>query len=224
MRVGLHGEIHAAARRPQVSGRRGRPKAVARGELQVARAFLRGSVQVVVAGDAQLATSRDERVRQLMALHVRYADGSVASVVCVGSARVRLRADEIGKHVRRAPARIAERAPMLEVLRLPARVDHPVDRARAAQRASLRQVDAPAVHVRLGVGGELPREPRVSHRLPVSDGDVDPGIAVLRPGFQEQHRGLAVGGKAVREHAPGRAGADDDVVEAACAHVWLSGG
>ena len=42
---------------------------------------------------------------------------------------------------------------------------------------------------------------------------MDPRIAVLAAGFEQQHGGLAVGGQPVGQHAAGRAGADDDEIE-----------
>ena len=44
-------------------------------------------------------------------------------------------------------------------------------------------------------------------------GNVDPRIAILAAGFQQQHGGLAIGGQPVGQHAAGRTGADDDEVE-----------
>jgi hypothetical protein len=49
--------------------------------------------------------------------------------------------------------------------------------------------------------------------LAVAERHVDPGIRIARPGFEEQHGRAAIRGEAVREHAAGGPGADDDVVE-----------
>ena len=47
-------------------------------------------------------------------------------------------------------------------------------------------------------------------------GNVDPRIAILAAGFQQQHRGLAVSGQAIGQHAAGRTGADDNEIELLC--------
>ena len=47
-------------------------------------------------------------------------------------------------------------------------------------------------------------------------GYVDPRIAILAAGFEQQDGGLAIGGQAIGEHAAGRTGADDDEVEFLC--------
>jgi hypothetical protein len=54
-------------------------------------------------------------------------------------------------------------------------------------------------------------------------GNVDPRIAVVAAGFQQQHAGPGIGAQAIGEHAAGRAGADDDeVVFSAGGHGALS--
>src|SRR5699024_12388879 len=58
----------------------------------------------------------------------------------------------------------------------------------AAQRLAARPVDAPAHHVRVRVGLELPVDLRIPHRLAVADGQVDPERAVLGACLQQTDR------------------------------------
>jgi hypothetical protein len=41
---------------------------------------------------------------------------------------------------------------------------------------------------------------------------MDPEVVVFAAGFQQHHAGIAISRKPVGEHAPRRAGTDDDVV------------
>ena len=66
------------------------------------------------------------------------------------AARLILGALEVGEDVVVAPPRIAELAPMVEVLLLAADVDQAVDRGRAAEHLAARPGDAAAVQARLG--------------------------------------------------------------------------
>jgi hypothetical protein len=50
---------------------------------------------------------------------------------------------------------------------------------------------------------------------------MDPRIGVLRAGLEQQHRIPAVRAQAVGEHASGRAGTDNDVVELVCAVIGM---
>ena len=58
-----------------------------------------------------------------------------------------------------------------------------------------------------------PVDPAVGEQLAVAERDVDPEMAVVPAGLEQQHAMAARGGQAVGQHAAGGAGADDDVVE-----------
>ena len=60
MRIGNDFEIRAPARLAQVADRGRAAAAVARGELEIARAFLRRAIEIVVAREARLLRGRDE--------------------------------------------------------------------------------------------------------------------------------------------------------------------
>jgi hypothetical protein len=197
--------------------------ALVRGELVVAGAFLRGAVEVAGARHADLLRAVDEGLDQLVLRgNVRNLQRSAAAVEGVGAALVALGLDEVGQHVVVAPAGVAQRGPMVVVLALAADVDEAVDRAGAAQRLAARPVDAPAVHVGVGVGLEAPVIGGAPHRLAVADGQVNPQRPIGRAGFEQQHARGRVFAQARRQHAAGGTGADDDVVERFIRHATRS--
>src|SRR5260370_38065192 len=81
---------------------------------------------------------------------------------------------------------------------------------------TLQRLDDAAI-VELGLGLALiePVESGVLEQLAVAQGDVDPGMAVLAAGLEQQHAMRAGRREPVGEHAARRAAADDHVVEAA---------
>ena len=65
----------------------------------------------------------------------------------------------------------------------------------------------------LGRAVEHPVDARIGERLGVADGDVDPRVAVLDAGFQQQHAVASGFRKAAGDGAARRTGAGDDEVE-----------
>ena len=131
----------------------------------------------------------------------------------VCAALLMLGAPEIGQHVGKAPAGIAELAPMIEVRVLSADIKEPVDRARAAQHLAARLNDLAVVELGLRLRGIEPIERLAREQLAVAERNVNPDVAVASAGFQEQHAVASRRGEAIGENAAGRARADDDVVE-----------
>src|SRR5262245_13829103 len=80
---------------------------------------------------------------------------------------------KIGQHVRIAPTRIAELAPVVVILGLAA-VEQAVDRARSAQHFPARLLDPAIVEARLRLGLEHPVDALIEHGAPVAARDVDP--------------------------------------------------
>ena len=216
-RLGRDAQVAPALRRLEVGLGRAAAPALVRGELVVAGACLLGAVEVVGALHAQradLLRAFDEGLDQLvLRADVRDLERAVRAVEGVRAALVAFGPDEVGQHVVVAPARVAERGPVVVVLALAADVDQAVDRAGAAQRLAARPVDAPAVHVRVRVGLEAPVVGGAPHRLAVADGQVDPQRVVGRPRLQQQHPRRRVFAEPPGQHAAGRAGAHDDVIE-----------
>ena len=139
--------------------------------------------------------------------------GPSAAVVFVRPALLVLGLLEIGQHVVIAPAGIAALAPAIVILVLAPHIQQAVDRARTAEHFSARLEYLPAVQSRLRLGLVHPVDGFFLEQFSVAERDVDPEIAILRSGLQQQHGMFAVGAQAIGEHTSGRAGADDDVVE-----------
>ena len=197
-------------------------------DVEVAAALVVAVVEVVDLGNAGLGGRVAEGVEDLPAdarlLDAPFAAARVHLVEGTRLEGVRLQRPlvlvllEVGQHVVPGPAGIAHLAPQVVVARLAAHVDHAVDRGAAAQHLAARIVEAAAVEARLRRGLEAPVGARIAHQVEVADGDVDPVVVVLAAGFQQQHARLGIGGQAVGQQAPGRAGADDDVVVGFCRH------
>ena len=117
----------------------------------------------------------------------RHRERPADAVQVVLAALLVLGAAEIRQHVVEAPARIAELAPVVEVLGLSADVEQPVDRRGAAHHLAARLDDRAAAELGLGLGIVEPVVARVGEQLGVADRHVDPEIAVLAAGFEQQH-------------------------------------
>ncbi len=106
--------------------------------------------------------------------------------------------------------------PALEVHRVAALEDHPVDRAAAAEDLAARVVDPPVVHVRLGIGLVLPVVEPVADRERQRRGHVHQRVeaGVRVPRLEDEHRRARVRAQPVGQRTARRATADDDVVVA----------
>jgi hypothetical protein len=212
-RVGRHDEVGSLHRGAQIRDRGAAPQPAPRRALVVAQSLLTRTVEVVVARDAYRLPRREECVPERVPVpDVRYRQRPPRTVPFVLAARLIFRLAKVRQALRVAPPGIAEVAPVVEVLALPADVDQTVDRAGAAEDTPSRNLDVPVVHPRLRLGLEHPVDLAVEHDLAETDRHVDPGIAVAPAGLEEQHAMRAGLGQAVGQHAPGRARADDDVV------------
>ena len=151
--------------------------------------------------------------------HVGDAERPADAMIVVGAALLVLGALEIGQHVLVRPADIAELAPDVVVLGLPAHVEQAVDGAGAAEHAAARPGDDAAVQMRLGPGAELPRNRRIGEVAVVAGRNVDPGVAVAPAGFDQGYLDGRVLAQPVGQHAACRARADNDVVEGCASHA-----
>src|SRR5262245_33630307 len=221
--MGVHREVLAAHRRMQIAARRALAAAVLDDALDVADARLLGAVVVLVARDAHLDGALDEGLTKGIA-PVEVGDGQVALAAAEqilattpfpGDAP--FGAPEVGQHVGVAPAAVAALRPAVEVEPLAAIVDMAVDRARAAQRLAARGGDRAAAGPFAGLGLVEPVHARIDQRVHEAGRDMDEGMPVARAGLEHADRDTRILAQAAREHAAGRAGADDDVVE--CFHA-----
>src|SRR6267378_1305612 len=93
--------------------------------------------------------------------------------------------------------------PALEVERVAALEDHPVDRARPAEHLATRVVDATAVHERLRLRLIAPVVEPVPDRKREGCRHVDEGVdpPVGAPCLEDEDRGSGIGAEAVRKDA-----------------------
>ena len=219
-RRGLDVQVLAALGGAKIRHRGARPSAVTRRGLEEAGAFLRGAVEIGIFRQADLRGGLDEGRRQRIGMtelgdRQRAAD----AMEIVGAAHLVLGLLEIGQHVVKAPALIAALAPAVVILVLAADVEQAVDRTRSAQHLAARLKHLPPVEARLRLGLVHPVDGLFLEQPAIAERHVDPEVGILWARLEQQHRILAVRAQAVGEHAAGRACADDDVVEFACAVI-----
>src|SRR5215475_9652110 len=136
-------------------------------------------------------------------------------VIVVGALLVVLGLAEIGQDVGVGPAAQAELRPAVIVARMAADIDHAVDRGRAADDSPARAVHLAAVHVGLGLAVVVPVDLVVGERIGERRRHVDLPVpeAILPAGLEHEDAVLRLGAEAIGQHAAGRSGANDDVVE-----------
>ncbi len=143
---------------------------------------------------------------------VGHAERPAGAVEFAGAARLVFGALEVGQHVGRRPAGVAELAPQVEILVLAADVDHAVDAGRTAEHLAARPEDAPAVGAGIGLGLIAPVHRGVGKGLAVAKRDVDPAVAVLAAGFQQHDARRGIFGQARGHDAAGGTRADHDKI------------
>jgi hypothetical protein len=219
-RVGRDRQVGPAHRGPQITHRRRAAAPSAHRHLQGAHTLLVGSVEIVVQRKAEFHGAGDEGVVQLVRrTQVADAQRTAGAVIVVGAAFLVFRLAEIRQHVVVRPAGIAHLAPEVEILLLAANVDQPVDGAGAAQHLAARPGHLPVVHSRHRLGDEVPADLLVVDITIEAGRDMDPRVAILAAGLQKQHSRAGIGGKPVRHHATGRAGAHDhEIIVLGIAH------
>ena len=220
-RLGMraHGEVRPLHRRMQVAARGAHAPSVPDDALHVADAGLHRAVVVAVARDPHLHRALDEGLAQGIApveigdrqLALVAAEGLVHSIGDVGDAL--FAAPEVRQHVGIAPAVIAALGPAVEVEPLATIVDVAVDRTGAAQRLAAGSGDAPAAGPLAGLGTVEPVHPRIDQRVHEAGGNMDEGMPVRGTRLEDADGGLLVLAQAAGQHAAGRAGAHDHIVE-----------
>ena len=110
------------------------------------------------------------------------------------------------------PALAAALAPFVVVGVVAAHVDHAVDRTGAAQHLAARLIHHAVVQVGFRLAVEHPVDPRIARMSRVAERNVDPGVAVLAAGLQQQYAVAAGFRQPCGEHASRRPGAGNDIV------------
>ncbi len=202
--MGLHPQVRSPHRAAQEAGRGAMAPPVADGPLIIGDARLPGAVVVGVALDAEFRGAADEGLANRMALVMTFCP--------ISAGRAILRAAEIGQNVIIGPAAIAELRPDFEVARLAADIEAAVDRARPAEHLAAREEDRAAVDAGTRLRAVAPVEARVAEGFQKPGRRADIGMGIRAAGFEDEDGNARIGGQPIGEHAPGRAGADDDVI------------
>ena len=170
-------------------------------------ALLAVAVHVLGSGVARLLDGLEERVEERARGRAALQDERpvVAAIRVVGRGpEGGLEPLEVRQAVGVVPVGHArDRCPALVVERVAALEDHPVDRGRAAEHLAAGVVDAPAVHVGLGLRPVGPVVQRAADRERQRGGhvqeDVEPPVGPARLEDEDARRGiLATGGSRAR--------------------------
>ncbi len=209
-------EVGAFHRRAQIGACRTLPAPPAAGLLHPADAVAgagRQMVDIVAVFEPELLARLDHHLAQRWLVGgARGEERPARAVKCVAAAFPILGLLEIGQYIVPRPAAVAELAPMVEILRLAADIDHAVDRAGAAEHPAARIEDGPAVDTGVGLGRVAPGQHRMVEQFHIAGRNVNQRVAVARPRLDQQHPGRRVLAQPVGQNAPRRPGADDDVI------------
>ena len=211
--LGFQPQVRPAERRLEKAARRRPAPPALLVDVEDARALVVAGVEIGDRLDAGLAGGVAESVEDVPA-HARRLDAPFAAdrVRVAGAEEMILVPPEERQHVVPAPAGKPELAPVIVVGGLTAHIDHGVDGGGAADHLAAGIVEAAAVEPFLRLGLEHPVRARIADGEEIADRDVEPDPVVHAAGFEQQHAHSGVGGKSIRQHAAGRARADDDVV------------
>ncbi len=185
-RVGDDCEIVPAPRLPQIADRRRPAPAVFRRQLEIAGALLRRAVEIIVARNAGLLRGLDEGFAERMRLaDIGNRKRSADTVEVVAAATLIFGAPEIGQHVGKAPAGIAELPPMIVILVLAADIEQTVDRTRSAQHLAARLDDLAVIELRFRLGFVQPIDFGIVEQLAIAERDMNPDVPVMAAGFEQ---------------------------------------
>jgi hypothetical protein len=173
-RPGLDGEVGALHRRMQVGDRGRVAAAVPGGHLEKAAAFLVPVVQVLLVRDAHLHAGLDDRRRDRCSSgKVRHVERAAGAMERVLAALLVLALAEVRQDLVPAPPARAHLRPAVVVGRLPADVEHAVDRRRAAEHLALGPLVLAVARALVDLGLVEPVDLGVVERLAEADRRVD---------------------------------------------------
>jgi hypothetical protein len=213
VRVRLDDEVLARQRGRQISvGRAPAPAAVLVDRRQRAALDAR-LVEVGEPGHPALFAGLEEGVRRRVRIALIFDPQRPAAPVNAGRAPpAALGPPEREQRVFAAPPLDA---PAVIIRRVAPDPHHRVHRRTAPQHATARPEEAAPPQPGLRHGGVGPVALGLE-QLGERGGDAHVELAIVRPRLEQEHARAAVGAQAVGQHAPGRAGADDDVVVGHC--------
>ena len=225
-RATQHREVAPLPDWPDIGHRRRAAASVARHGLVVARALLRGTVEVGVARNTVLPGRLNERLHHFMGLRrVGYRHRSANRMVGTRATGPLIFRAQVGlQHTLIVPSGTAQACPMRKILALPAQVDHAVDRTRSTHHLAL--VEGTGTVVQLGLRLYLvdPVEFRLAEHTGITDGNMQPVVLVVSTRFEQQDAIGCIRRQPVGDDTAGRTGAHNDVVELlVCVHgaSWL---
>ena len=217
--IGLHAgqdrKVLPATHGIEKRGRRRDAIAVLLRHLPQAKAVLLAAVEIRAHGNLQrgrrLEQHTDHAVERLRRSHIQFA--ALPMNFRVGEVLVVLRAPKVRQHVLIRPAGVSHRRPFIVVGRMPAHVDHAVDRARSAERMAMRHQDGTARSIRLRDGLLVPTQIFVRPEADHAERHVDEWAAVRRTGLDQTDGNVGIGTEPVRKYATCGTRTDDNIVE-----------
>src|SRR5438477_6031467 len=148
-------------------------------DLEIGRAVIVTAVEVIDPRDAEflrgLAHRIENRPGQPLLLYPQFA---IPAVERFTKTVMAFRLAEQRQHVIPAPARIAELPPVIIIARLPAHVDHAVDRRTATHDLATRIRERSAIESVFRGGLVAPVGARIAHAIEIADGNVNPVIII----------------------------------------------
>ena len=207
-------DVVAAKRRPHEGVRRRPAPAVANGQLVAAEPLGMFAVEIIRPRHAKFAGRRLPRCARCVQVR-----GHVLDVERAGGASPPLRIDaafrplEVRPHVVPGPAHMPHRPPVVEIGGHPAAINQRVDGTRASEHAASRPIHGAALEARYGCRLVSPVDRGIGEGAAVTDRRLDPEAGVRSTRLENQDPLPAARRQSLREHAAGRARADDDEVE-----------
>ena len=183
-----HVEVWPVAIGREIGSRRTPAFAVLLRQLIESDAFLLRAVEVDIAPQTLRFRRCEPQLREA-AGRARIGDIERTALPMEGidEAFVVFRAPEKGQHLGVRPAPVTERRPGIVVAAMPPRVDHRVDRARAAQRLAARLITAAPAQSGLWRGLERPVVDRMGNQQRETERHADEQAAIGRAGLEERY-------------------------------------
>src|SRR6516162_4580194 len=209
-------QVGPLQRRAQIGARRTLPPAPAAGLLDPANVVSsagRQMVHILMVFKADLYAGLDHLVtEERLVGGSRGQKRAAFAVKFIGSTLPIFRLLEKGQHIVPGPAAVAELRPVIEIFRLTADIDHPVDRAGAAQDPAAWVENGAPIGAGIGLCCEAPGQARVIHQFYVAGRNMDERVPVAPAGLEQHDLRAGVFAQPVGERAARRASADDHII------------
>ncbi len=209
-----HRQIRPIQHRVQIATRHAPSFAVFLRQLVGADAFLAGAAEVIVSYIARFERGLDIHAgQQVWRAQIRHVERSPDAMELGRAAFMIFRLFEERQHIRISPSLVTQCRPVIVVTGMAARIHHRVAGAAAAQGLAARPVQPPVIQIALRFGKVAPVENLAHHHEDDPDRNPDERIVIGGPCLQQAHAHRRIGREAIGQHAAGRTGAHDDVIE-----------